>query len=185
MTREEIERLIADTQRQVGEALRARLSESAERPLTIDEIEALVEEVGREVDSRLEQGLIEGHQEPTGNTAPCPECGQSCRYKDRHETKVLTTHGERSLACRYYYCGSCRCGFYPAHAALGLERGRRATRQVRAWQAKYGSESAFASVPELFQELRGINVSASTVERTTIEIGEQLRTGPTAVPPTV
>jgi hypothetical protein len=46
---------------------------------------------------------------------------------------------------------------------------------MRAWQAKYGSDLVFAAVPELFQELRGITVSASTVERTTLEIGAQLR----------
>jgi hypothetical protein len=175
MTQEEREKLIAAAQHQLGEALRARLEQAGDRPLTLDEIEALVEEIGREVDARLEQGLLEKHVEPAGNTAPCPECGASCRFKDTHETSWLTTHGEPSLACRYYHCGPCGHGFYPAHAALGLERGRRATRLVRAWQAKYGSESAFATVPELFRELRGLDVSASTVERTTIEVGEAVQ----------
>lgn len=171
-----------------GKAELERLLEERidEERMTLDEIEAVVEETMREVARWVEERLIEAQQPPPSSRAACPQCAASCAYKRDLDTTVLTIHGPRRIRRRYHYCPACRAGFSPTDAALGLEPGRDATRQVRAWLAQFGSETAFAAVPEVFRELRGIEISASTVERTTVAVGQTLReAAPTWEPPAV
>ena len=79
------------------------------------------------------------------------------------------------MAARYHHCAPCQHGFCPQDALLGIERGRKATRRVRAWMARFAvQEESFAAVPPILAELRGLTVSESTVERTTGEVGEAL-----------
>ncbi len=165
-------RLIEEAKERVEQLLEERIDEAG---MTLDEIEAVVESTMREVAAWVEERLIAEQQPPKANLAPCPRCARPCAYKRDLDTTVLTIHGARRIPRRYHYCAACASGFSPTDAALGLEPGRDATRLVRAWQAKYGSESTFAAVPELLRELRGIEVSASTVERTTIALGTRLR----------
>src|SRR5688572_11033769 len=165
-------RLIEEAKARVEEILEQRIDEEG---MTLDEIEAVVESTVREVAAWMEERLIQEQQPPAESRAACPTCAAAGPYKRDLDTCVLTIHGPRKIRRRYHYCSVCKMGFSPMDAALGLEPGRDATRQVRAWQAKYGSASAFAAVPELFKELRGLQLSASTVERTTIEIGERVR----------
>jgi len=164
--------LIEQAKARVEQMLEERIDETG---MTLEEIEAVVESTTREVAAWITERLIEEQRPPDVNRAACPQCAALCKYKRRLETCVLTIHGPTQIRRRYHYCTACKAGFAPLDAALGLEPGREATRQMRAWQAKYGSGTAFAAVPELFQELRGITVSASTVERTTLAVGAQLR----------
>src|SRR5439155_18279835 len=118
---------------------------------------------------------------PAANTAPCPQCGQPARYKHTLHTQLLTIHGSQPVGSRYHYCAPCQHGFCPQDAVLGIERGRRATRRVRAWMARYAvQEECFAAVPPILAELRGLVVSESTVERTTVEVGAALVTAQAA-----
>ena len=172
MTPERKEALIADAARQTEKLMRERLDALGEGAMTVDEIEDLVEEVGCEVNSWLEERLIEEQTPPAANRAACPHCDEPARYKETRETPFLTTHGCRLVRRRYYHCVRCKRGFCPLDAVLGLEAGRTATRRVRAWQAKYGAqEGSFAAVPPILAELRGLTISESTVERTTVEVG--------------
>jgi hypothetical protein len=175
-------RLIEDAKARVEELLEERIDEQG---MSLDEIEAVVESTMREVAAWVEERLIAEQQPPKANLAPCPQCGAWSAYKRRLDTQVLTIHGARKVPRRYHYCAACEHGFSPTDAALKLEPGRDATRQVRAWQAQFGSESPFACVPELFRALRGFEVSASTVERTTVEVGKQLRAAGEAWEPLV
>jgi hypothetical protein len=143
-------------------------------PLTLDEIETIVEELGREQDARLEELLIQDQTPPPTNQVACPACAGRARYKRDLPLHVLTIHGTRVLARRYYQCSRCGKGHAPLDLRLRLD-GRTATRRVRAWQARLASEAPFASVPALLLELRGLVVSASTVERTTVELGTALQ----------
>ena len=175
MTPERKEALIADAGRQAEKLMRERLDAVGEASLTMDEIEEIVEEVGREVDAWLEERLIEEQSPPAANCAACPRCHRPARYKETRETLFLTTHGWRLLRRRYHHCVPCGKGFSPLDLSLGLEPGRNGTRRVRAWQAKYGAqEGSFAAVPAILAELRGLTISESTVERTTVEVGARL-----------
>lgn len=143
--------------------------------LTLDQIEAVVKEISREHSKSLEGILIEQHQPEQTNKSACPKCSRLCNYKRNIDIKVTTIHGVQTIRRRNHYCKACRHGFSPTDAALGLEAGRNATRRFRALLADYGSREAFADVPALLQKFLGIPVSASTVERTTVEVGQRIR----------
>ena len=144
-------------------------------PLTLDQIEALVEKVAREQNAVLVERLIEEQAPPPDNQATCPQCGEPARFKGVVERHVFTIHGSRLLrGRRHYVCTGCRHGFAPLDAHLQVE-GRTATRTVRAWQAELASKDPFADVPGTLRLLRGLAVSESTVERTTVEVGTALR----------
>lgn len=175
MTPEQWEAFIADASRRTEELLRARQAQLGEQTLKVDEIEDLVEEVGREVDAWLEERLLDEQAPPAANTALCPHCQQPAGYKDTRATPFLTTHGPRSLTRRYHHCERCHRGFAPLDLVLGIDPGRRATRRVRDWQARYGAlEGSFPAVTPLLKELRGLDISPSTIERTTVEVGAAL-----------
>lgn len=179
MDPERKEALLDDVAQRAREILAEKLDAVGDRPLTVDEIEALVEEASREAARWLEERLITEQTPPATNTAPCPMCGQAARYKQTLHTQLQTIHGEQPLVARYYYCAPCRHGFCPADALLGWERGRKATRRLRAWLARLAvQEESFAAVPPLLWELRGLGTSASTVERTTVEVGLALAAAP-------
>ena len=172
MTPERKEALIADAASQAAKVMRERLDALGERSLDLDGIEDLVEDVGQEVDAWLEDRLIQEHQPPAQNCVACPDCHRPARYKETRVTRLLTTHGWRAASRRYHHCNPCGKGFSPLDLALGLEAGRTASRRIRSWQAKYSAlEGAFTAVPPILKELRGISLSASTVERTTVEVG--------------
>lgn len=144
-----------------------------EGPLTLEEIETVVEELGRLQDSRLEDLLIQEQTPTPDNQVACPQCQGAAPFKRLLSLDVLTMHGNRRLQRRYHRCAHCGHGFAPLDLRLRLD-GRNATRQVRAWQAKYGSLDAFATVPALLRDLRGLVLSESTVARTTLEVGAAL-----------
>jgi hypothetical protein len=169
--------VIAALQRRFGELISGRLDAINDRSLTVDEIAKPVEEVGREADFRLEERLIEEQSPPAENCATCPCCGERARHKETRHTRLLTTHGARSVPRPYYHCRRLRHGFSPMDAILELAEGRNATRRVRSWMAKDGAqEESFAGAPPILMELPGSPLrvlveSESTVERTTIEVG--------------
>jgi len=184
MTPAERQRLIEETVTQYRRLLERRLEED---PQTLDEIEQVVEEIGQEMDRTLEQRILE-QLPPEENRTACPQCGGPARFRCTYARQVLTAHGEQRIGCRYSYCGACRQGCLPREAALGLD-GSRMSRQVQAWIAKRGAKMPFAEVAEDLEELRGLRVSAATVERTTVRVGKALRAaeqagvGPSGAPP--
>ena len=168
---------------EMGEAFKRRLdAELPEDPLTLDEIEAVVETVAREQNAVLVERLIEEQAPPPTNQSSCPQCGAAARYKSVGERHVLTIHGSRLLRRRWYVCSRCDHGFAPLDAQLQVVN-RTATRTVRAWQAELASKDPFADVPGAMLLLRGLAVSESTVERTTVEVGSALRQARQAAAP--
>jgi hypothetical protein len=160
---------------EMGREFMRRLdAELPEGPLTLEQIETVVEEVSREQNAVVVERLIREQTPPPTNQAGCPQCGSAARYKSTVERQVLTIHGSRTLSRRWYVCSHCRHGFAPLDAWLQIE-GRTGTRTVRAWQAALASQDPFADVPGTLRLLRGLEVSASTVERTTVEVGTALR----------
>lgn len=166
--------------REYAALLEERLPEG---PVTLEEIEAVVEELSRQQETGLEERLIQEQTPPPDNQVACPRCGGPARYRRLVPRHVLTMHGSRRLVRRWHHCEPCAAGFAPLDLRLQLGP-QSATRQVRAWQAKYGSLDAFVTVPELLRDLRGLVVSESTVERTTLEVGAALLATAAAGPTT-
>jgi hypothetical protein len=174
VTDQEREELIQQLVARYAQVLRERL---AEEPQTLDEIEARVEEVGQAIEMDLGRRLLkrrEQPQMPDDNQAACPKCGCAARYKGTDTHLLITRHGEHRLARRRYHCHSCRHGFHPLDAALGLDRGE-TTEQVRLWVAEVAPRVAVSEGACLLAHLTGVKLSASTFERIAVRVGNALR----------
>jgi hypothetical protein len=167
----------SDRQRLIEDML-ARYRQLLERrlplgPQTIDQIEQTVEEISQELERELEQRILDQQPKPPDNRACCPHCGAAARYRGLHERCLLTRHGERRLRRRYYYCAACQAGFAPLDLALGLDRSA-LTAQLRRQLAYLAAWQPFAEAAVTLQLLTGLPVSAKTIERAAVAVGEAL-----------
>lgn len=192
MTPSERERLIEA----MVERYRAVLEQRVPRgPKTLDEIEQTVEEVSVEMERELERRILEQQEslpDWPDNRVRCA-CGAMARFRERRPRLLVTRHGEGFLQRRYYYCGVCRSGFAPLDRQLGLDRGATTT-QVRVWVATLGAYLPFGQAAIALQQLTGVRLGPSTVERVTLAVGasvhhtqqqrsQQHRRGTLAQPP--
>ena len=111
---------------------------------------------------------------PEENQASCPQCGGASRYRSTESRRLITRHGEHTVARRRYYCSRCRQGFVPLDRTLGLDRGA-TTLQVRLWVAQLAPRVAVAEANGLLEGLTGVRLGASTFERIAIHVGSALR----------
>jgi hypothetical protein len=170
----------SDRQRLIEEML-ARYRQILERrlplgPQKIDLIEQTVEEISQELERDLEQRILDEQKSPSDNRSGCPRCHASARFRGWEARCVLTRHGERRLNRRYYYCGACQQGFAPLDLALGLDRSS-LTAQVRLQLAHLAAWQPFAEAVVTLQLLTGLPVSAKTVERAAVAVGQLLGEG--------
>src|SRR5262245_28963327 len=57
----------------------------------------------------------------TGESKPCPRCGQLIAVKAKNKKRVLRTLSARLTIHRnYHYCRCCKHGFFPRDRELGL-----------------------------------------------------------------
>jgi Uncharacterised protein family (UPF0236) len=173
MTPSERDRLIEA----MVERYRAVLEQRVPRgPKTLDEIEQTVEEVSVEMERELERRILEQQESLPAwpeNQARCA-CGALARFRQRRPRLLVTRHGEGYLERRYYYCAACRRGFAPLDQQLGLDRGVTTT-QVRVWVATLGAYLPFAQAAIALEQLTGVRLGPSTVERVTVAVGASVR----------
>ena len=120
--------------RQSKEELKARLMAEAEtaidqllagagekEDLQLSDIERLARTAGQRMMQRFTEGLVkaEAGQEESRD---CPECGREMRYKGRKKRDLVAETGEVKLERAYYYCPSCRKGFFPPRPKMGTEQ---------------------------------------------------------------
>jgi hypothetical protein len=170
----------SDRQRLIEEML-ARYRQILERrlpsgPQKIDQIEQTVEEISQELEQELEQRILEHQETPPDNRACCPRCGAAARFRRMEARCVLTRHGERRLHRRCYYCRPCKKGFAPLDLVLGLDRSS-LTAHVRLQLAHLAAWQPFAEAVLTLQLLTGLGVSAKTVERAAVSVGQSLCEG--------
>jgi hypothetical protein len=89
------------------------LSEGSEKDqLDLSDIEHLARAAGQRIMEQLTSALIDTEAQEE-ETCTCPECGQKGRYKGRRTRNLVTDTGEVRLERSYYYCPTCRKGFFP------------------------------------------------------------------------
>lgn len=172
----ERDQLIEEMVQRYRRVLEQRLPEHSQ---TLDEIEQTVEDVSVEMEQELERRILERQEE----LGPFPEvrenqvrcaCGAMARYRRPQTRFLVTRHGEGLLLRRYYYCQACRHGFCPLDQRLGLDAGGTTT-QVRVWAALLGAHLPFAHAATALEQLTGVRLGASTLERITCTVGHSLR----------
>jgi hypothetical protein len=88
--------------------------------LQLSDIEWLVRVAGEQVMERFTARLVEAEARGTESRI-CPACGGKVRYKGQKARDLVTETGEVRLERAYYYCPSCRKGFFPPGPTVGAE----------------------------------------------------------------
>lgn len=156
-------------------------------PQTLDQIEETVEEISREMEREVERRILDTQQPPRPNRQACPRCHAPARFRCTYFRKVLTRHAAQEIPRPYYHCAACQYGFSPADRQFGLDD-TGLSAQVRAWTARLAAHLVFTEASDTLLDLCGLAVSASTVERVAVRVGEALRAvdlpPPSTAPPT-
>ena len=104
----------------------------------------------------------------------CPDCAYAAKFHSYQPRRVLTVHGEVTVARAYYYCGRCRQSFLPYDDALGLVDA--ISPGLMPLVCLAGTLLPFADAAEdVLRRFAGVRLSASTVLRCTEAAGERWR----------
>jgi hypothetical protein len=157
----------------------ARYRKMLERQLpddnaTLEQIEDAIEEISKVVMPDLQERLVnERAKKARDNQVSCP-CGGMARYRSMGTRTLITRHGPLIWRRPTYYCNACHTGSAPLDATLRLDKGE-TTPTVREWVALIAPREGFVETAEVLHKLRGIQLSASTVERIAVSVGSSLR----------
>ena len=110
-------RMMAEAEDAIDELLAGR---GEKEELKLRDIERLVRAVGQRVMERFTSDLVEVEAQRKESRI-CPECEGKMRYKGQKARDLVTETGEVRLERGYYYCPTCRKGFFPPGPTMGLE----------------------------------------------------------------
>jgi len=110
-------RMMAEAEEAIDKLLAGR---KEKQELQLRDIERLVREAGQSVMECFTAELAGGEEQAEGRGV-CPECGGKARYKGRKVRDLVTETGEVRLERAYYYCPTCRKGFFPPRPPLAPE----------------------------------------------------------------
>lgn len=140
----------------------------------------------------MEQRINADLSDCAGAHLPC-ECGNLARYAGRRVKAFQSVLGELKLERAYYHCRACGSGFCPRDRQLGIERTCLSPAVVR-MIGKVGAMVSFQEGSQLLEELAGLKVDASQVERGAEALGDEIAAderryteplGESALPPTL
>ena len=95
--------------------------------------------------------------------ANCPICGKWLKRQDLCERTLETMIGEITICRPYFYCSSCRHGFYPLDEALRLSS-RRKQYDIQEAAADLAKEVPYEKASSLFVKLSGVPISDHVID---------------------
>jgi len=111
-------RLMAEAETAIDKLLAGR---SEKEELQLSDIERLARTAGQRLMERFTVGLVEAEAQGAEN-GDCPECGRRMRYKGRKGRDLVAETGEVRFEREYYYCPTCRKGFFPPRPTMGAKQ---------------------------------------------------------------
>jgi hypothetical protein len=102
--------------------------------------------------------------------ASCPHCAKSLKRHSINAKTLHTLQGSITLERPYFYCPSCKAGFYPLDEALELAN-EAYQYDMQEKMLRLGIESPYAISADLFKELTGISPSDHCLHDTLNRIG--------------
>lgn len=103
----------------------------------------------------------------------CRTCGGDARFVGYRQTAVTCLMGGILAERAYYHCPDCHQGWFPSDEELGIKR--KQTSAATEVITLAGVLEPFEQAGEnILPRLTGLNVSASTVQRTTEAVGEDV-----------
>ncbi len=161
---------------QMTERFRKKLEEEyTDDTATLEQIEEAVERIGQAILPELQHTLTSKRaKKPRDNQTTC-SCGGRARYRCVETRTLVTRHGLLPWTRPTYYCSACGKGFAPLDATLGLDKAD-TTLCVRRWVALLAPQLGFMAARQVLQQVRGLDLSAATIERIAVHVGTGLRT---------
>ena len=148
----------------------------AHRGYRLLEFEEEVRAVRQRLMGQVMSSLLGGREtEGSAGEVLCDKCGGRMQDKGEVSRVVVGPEGDVQLSRRYYYCPSCKEGFFPLDRELGLTR-RPWTEMAERGMARLGSLiPSYRIGAKSYEELVGLTVSAATLEEVTTLAGQRLR----------
>jgi len=104
----------------------------------------------------------------------CPHCEYAAKFHSYQQRSVVTVHGVLKIRRAYYYCGRCKQSFMPYDNALGLVDA--ISPGLMPLVCLAGTLLPFAdAASDILKRYAGVQLSTSTVLRSTEAAGERLR----------
>ena len=103
----------------------------------------------------------------------CPDCARLLPARPAVSRTVETMVGAVHLERPYFYCPSCRRGYYPFDEALGLTPGRKQL-DVQKAAARVAIELPYDTAQTLFGELTGVSLGSERMHTLTNQAAEGL-----------
>jgi len=111
----------------------------------------------------IEQRINADSSDYAGTHLPCG-CGESARYAGHRAKSFQSVSGKLRLERAYYHCRSCSTGFCPRDRVLRIEK-TCLSPAVSRMVGRVGAMVSFEEGSLLLEELAGLRVDASQVER--------------------
>jgi hypothetical protein len=106
----------------------------------------------------------------------CPDCDYAAAYHAEAGRTLVSLFGPIRYRRAYYYCRRCGQGHYPFDQHAGLPEHQLTPALERLASLAGGVSPSFEKGAELLQEMSGVQLSESTVERTTEDVGRRIAT---------
>lgn len=106
----------------------------------------------------------------------CPGCDYAAAYHDDVGRTLVSLLGPIRYRRVYYYCRRCGKGQYPFDQQAGLPEHQLTPAVERLASLAGGVSPSFEKGAELLEEMSGVHLSESTVERTTEDVGARIAT---------
>ncbi len=104
----------------------------------------------------------------------CPDCDYAAAYHHDAGRTLVSLFGPLRYLRAYYYCRRCGQGQYPFDARAGLPEHQLTPAVERPASLAGGVSPSFEKGAELLEEMSGVDLSESTVERTTEDVGARI-----------
>ncbi len=104
----------------------------------------------------------------------CPDCDYAAAYHHDAGRTLVSLFGPLRYLRAYYYCRRCGQGQYPFDAQAGLPEHQLTPAVERPASLAGGVSPSFEKGAELLEEMSGVDLSESTVERTTEDVGARI-----------
>ena len=103
---------------------------------------------------------------------PCPRCARLVSCRETRPRTIETRHGTLNFARPYFYCSSCRHGFFPLDDALRLSA-KTKQHDLGRLAVKFLTEMPYAAAAELFKESTGCEFSDHCMHGLAERLGDE------------
>jgi hypothetical protein len=104
----------------------------------------------------------------------CPDCERAAAYHCDRERHVVSVLGILHFRRAYYYCRPCGQGYAPFDRQAGFTARQLTPASERLAALAGGVCESFERGADTLEEMAGVRLSESTVERTTEDVGHRL-----------